>query len=91
VNNEEQQEKIQPGTPPTGRLVSLDAFRGITIMGMMCYWLIDVKGFHRWASPFVIFGSNAIFVYVLSSLAAKLMHVIKLHPWLYRKKIFLKI
>jgi predicted acyltransferase len=195
VNTKEQQDKIQPRTPSTGRLVSLDVFRGITILGMilvnnpgtwshvypplrhaewhgctftdlifpfflfivgtamtfsfakyaelgdnrrplikkiilrtlilfalglllnwfpyfdvahgripgvwtvsyvfftaglalhvlaMCYWLIDLKGFRRWALPFVIFGINAIFVYVLSSLAAKLMKALKLQSWLYR-------
>jgi predicted acyltransferase len=30
------------------------------------YWLIDVKGYRRWAKPFVIFGMNAITAYVLS-------------------------
>jgi predicted acyltransferase len=39
----------------------------------MCYWLLDVKGYRRWAWPFVVFGSNAIVVYVASSLMAKLM------------------
>ena len=24
------------------------------------YWLIDVKGWQRWATPFVIYGMNAI-------------------------------
>ncbi len=38
----------------------------------MCYWLIDIKGYQAWAKPFVIFGSNAILVYSLSSLIAKL-------------------
>ena len=39
----------------------------------MCYWLLDVKGYRRWAWPFVVFGSNAIVVYVASSLVAKAM------------------
>ncbi len=34
----------------------------------VCYWLMDVRGWKAWAKPFVIFGSNAIFVYALSSL-----------------------
>ncbi|MDZ7264393.1 MAG: DUF5009 domain-containing protein [candidate division KSB1 bacterium] len=38
----------------------------------MCYWLIDIKGYKAWAKPFIIFGSNAILVYSLSSLIAKL-------------------
>lgn len=31
-------------------------------------WLIDMKGYRKAAYPFVIFGSNAIFVYAASSL-----------------------
>ncbi len=34
------------------------------------YWLIDVKGYQRWAKPFVILGMNAIGIYVLSELLA---------------------
>ena len=34
----------------------------------LCYWLVDIKGYKRWAMPFVAFGVNAIIVYVLSSL-----------------------
>ncbi|MBU0616955.1 MAG: DUF5009 domain-containing protein, partial [Planctomycetes bacterium] len=44
----------------------------------MCYWLIDVKEWKRWAWPFVVFGSNAIVVFVVSSLVAKMMYRIKL-------------
>ena len=36
----------------------------------LCYWLIDIKGYRRWTKPFVIFGVNAIAVYVLSSIMA---------------------
>ena len=31
-----------------------------------CYWLIDLKGYRRWATPFVVLGLNAITVYALS-------------------------
>ena len=31
------------------------------------YWLIDIKGFVRWATPFVIFGTNAIALYIGAS------------------------
>jgi predicted acyltransferase len=40
----------------------------------MCYWLIDVRGYKLWAWPFVVFGTNAIVVYVASSLVAKVMY-----------------
>ena len=32
----------------------------------MCYWLIDVKGYKRWAFPLKVIGMNAITAYVLS-------------------------
>jgi predicted acyltransferase len=44
----------------------------------MCYWLIDVKGYRRWATPFVIYGVNAITVYIFSNLTSKIMRAWKL-------------
>lgn len=41
-----------------------------------CYWLIDIKGVKWWTRPFVMYGMNALAVYVLSSLAAKLLGMI---------------
>jgi predicted acyltransferase len=38
-----------------------------------CYWLIDIKGYRRWAQPFVIFGSNALALFVFSGLFARMM------------------
>ena len=43
----------------------------------MFYWLIDVKGYRTWATPFVIYGMNAITVFVLSGLIAKTMGLIR--------------
>jgi len=42
-----------------------------------CYWLIDVNGYKRWAKPFIIFGMNAIAIYVASELLAILLGVIQ--------------
>ncbi len=39
------------------------------------FWIIDVRGLKRWATPFVIFGMNAITVYVASELLAVLLGV----------------
>ena len=36
-----------------------------------CYWLVDVSGWRWWSKPFVIYGMNAITVYVLSGLLAR--------------------
>ncbi|MGH9966851.1 MAG: acyltransferase family protein [Pyrinomonadaceae bacterium] len=43
-----------------------------------CYWLIDVKNYRRWAKPLVVFGVNAIALFVGTGLMAKLMGLIKL-------------
>ena len=42
-----------------------------------CYWLLDVKGWQRWAKPFVILGMNAITLYALSALLAKILILVK--------------
>jgi predicted acyltransferase len=38
-----------------------------------CYWLIDIKGYKRWAWPFVVFGSNALALFVFSGVCARMM------------------
>lgn len=38
----------------------------------MCYWLIDIKGYQKWVKPFIVFGSNAIVVYALSGIIARI-------------------
>lgn len=45
-----------------------------------CYWLIDIKGYRRWTLPFVVFGVNAIALYVGSGLMARLIGLIKVGP-----------
>ncbi len=59
----------------------------------LCYYLIEVKGWTRWAHPAVAFGMNAIAVFVLSGLFVKTLIWIKvpagdatitLYGWIYR-------
>lgn len=38
-----------------------------------CYWVIDLKGYRRLGTPFVVFGMNAIAVYTLSSVLDRLI------------------
>jgi predicted acyltransferase len=45
-----------------------------------CYWLIDIKKYQRWAKPFVVFGVNAIVLFVGTGVMARLLGLIKL-PW----------
>lgn len=43
----------------------------------LCFWLIDVKGRQRWTTPFVVYGVNALTVFVLSGILAKTLFLIK--------------
>ncbi len=38
---------------------------------LLCWWLVDVKGYERWAIPLVALGRNSIAAYVLSSFAVE--------------------
>jgi len=42
-----------------------------------CYWLIDIKGYKKWTKPFVIFGVNALVLFVGSGVMARIMGIIK--------------
>lgn len=44
----------------------------------MCIWIIDILGYQKWAKPFIVFGSNAILVFSLSSLTAQTMYLIRM-------------
>ncbi|AWW30953.1 DUF5009 domain-containing protein [Echinicola strongylocentroti] len=44
-----------------------------------CYWILDVKGWKKWSLPFVIYGMNAITVFFLSGIIAKLFGLIKVN------------
>ncbi len=42
------------------------------------YWLVDVLQYQKWTKPFVVYGTNALFVFVMSGIVAKLLYTIKL-------------
>ncbi len=44
-----------------------------------CYWLIDIEGYKKWTKPFVIFGVNALALFVGSGVMARLLTLIKFH------------
>ncbi|MEK6279076.1 MAG: DUF5009 domain-containing protein [Acidobacteriota bacterium] len=64
----------------------------------LCYWLIDIKKIQWWTKPFVVFGVNAIVLFVGSGVMADLLGLIKvptadgtkisLHSWIFQN-IFL--
>ncbi|MCA1631704.1 MAG: DUF5009 domain-containing protein [Acidobacteria bacterium] len=41
----------------------------------VCYWLIDIKGYKRWALAFRVFGVNALAVFVLTGWMARVMTI----------------
>ena len=41
-----------------------------------CYWLIDIRNYRFWTKPFVVFGMNAIALFVGSGIMARLMGLI---------------
>jgi len=42
-----------------------------------CYYIIEIKNKRFWTQPFLVFGTNAIASFFLSSLVAKMMGIIK--------------
>jgi predicted acyltransferase len=49
-----------------------------TLEFLLLYWIIDQNGWRSWAKPFLIFGSNAIVVFVLSGVVGRLLMLIKI-------------
>jgi predicted acyltransferase len=53
-----------------------------------CVWFIDVKEIKAWSKPFIIFGSNPLFIYAFSGVFGTTLYYIKigdssLYGWLY--------
>ncbi len=45
---------------------------GFAMMALAaCYWVVDVRAWRAWASPFLIFGMNAILAYALAALVSE--------------------
>jgi predicted acyltransferase len=38
------------------------------LMFLFFYWLVDIRGYRRWAFPLAVIGMNAIFIYMFTSL-----------------------
>ncbi len=50
------------------------ATTGIALLTLgFCYWLIDIKGYSRWAWPFRVFGANALALFVFTGLFARMI------------------
>jgi predicted acyltransferase len=65
-----------------------------------CYWLVDIKGHKLWTWPFVVFGVNALPLFVFSGITARMLGAfrvagsdgqpISLQKWLF-ENIYLNI
>ncbi|HEY1265503.1 MAG TPA: DUF5009 domain-containing protein [Terriglobales bacterium] len=48
---------------------------GVALLGLsLCYWLLDIKQWKRWAWPFLVLGANAIAAYVFAEIGAHLLY-----------------
>jgi predicted acyltransferase len=57
------------------------------------YWVVDLRGWHKWATPVLVFGRNAILAYALAALLSEIStdfdfhdsggRLRTLHGWLY--------
>ena len=63
----------------TSSYVMLTGGLALITLGL-CYWLIEVLGYRRWAVPFVVFGVNALALYFLSSAVAQILVMIRVGP-----------
>jgi predicted acyltransferase len=60
----------------TSSYVALTAGLALLLLAL-CYWVIDVRGWRAWTRPFVILGSNAITLYVLSGLLVDTLGIVR--------------
>jgi predicted acyltransferase len=73
----------------TSSYVLFTAGAAAWVLGIM-FWLMEVRGWTSWARPMVVYGMNAIAVFVASGLMARLLGIIRvgeadtsLKGWLY--------
>jgi len=55
----------------------------------VCYYLNDMKGYKGWTKPFLVYGMNAITVFVLSGMVGRLLILWKVggtpaKTWIYQ-------
>jgi predicted acyltransferase len=63
----------------------------------VCYWVVDLRGLHKWAAPSLVFGRNAILAYAVAALVSEIStdfdfhdstgRAHTLHGWFYSRYI----
>lgn len=73
----------------TSSYVLFTAGAGLVLLALF-FWIMEVRGWKGWAQPFVVYGMNAIAVFVASGLVAKQMGLtrvgtdeVPLKTWIY--------
>ncbi len=73
----------------TSSYVLFTAGAGLVLLGF-CFWIMEIRGRQAWAKPLLVYGMNAIAVFVASGLVAKQMGLIRvgsdevpLKAWIY--------
>lgn len=71
----------------TSSYVILTAGMALLVLGA-CYWIVEARGRRAWTRPFAVLGVNALALFFLSSLLARLLLVIRIdrapvHAWLF--------
>jgi predicted acyltransferase len=59
----------------TSPYVLLTAGMALQLLAV-CYWLVDIQAYRRWATPFLVFGTNALALYFLAELFSRLISII---------------
>jgi predicted acyltransferase len=56
----------------------------------LCYWIVDIRRWRWWTPPALVFGSNAILAFALSTIITSLFVLIRIggarlpiHGWVY--------
>ena len=60
----------------TSSYVLFTAGAGSFLLGIM-FWLMEIRGWKAWARPMVVYGMNAIAVFVASGLMARIMGMVR--------------
>jgi predicted acyltransferase len=63
----------------TSSYVLFTAGAGFVLLALF-FWIMEVRGRKAWATPFVVYGMNAIAVFVASGLVAKQMGLTRVGP-----------
>ena len=62
----------------TSSYVLFTAGFALFVLGV-CYWIVDIRGWKGWSTPFIMFGVNPLVLYCFASWLASAMHVHHIH------------